>query len=54
MVRTLRAIYSPVLRLALSNRMATVAFGLAFLAGTGLLATRLGSEFLPTLEEGNF
>ena len=53
-VRTLRAIYSPVLRFALSNRRATVAFGLAFLAGTGLLATRLGSEFLPTLEEGNF
>ena len=28
--------------------------GMAFLAGTALLATRLGSEFLPALEEGNF
>ena len=54
MVRALRAIYSPVLRRALSNRRATVAFGLAFLAATALLGTRLGSEFLPTLEEGNF
>jgi cobalt-zinc-cadmium resistance protein CzcA len=53
-VRALRAIYSPVLRFALANRRVTVAFGLAFLAGTALLATRLGSEFLPTLEEGNF
>ncbi len=53
-VRALRAIYSPVLGRALSNRRATVAIGLAFLAGTALLATRLGSEFLPTLEEGNF
>jgi cobalt-zinc-cadmium resistance protein CzcA len=53
-VRTLRAIYSPVLRFALANRRITVAFGLAFLAATGLLASRLGSEFLPALEEGNF
>ncbi len=53
-VRALRAIYAPVLRFALSNRRTTVAFGLAFLAATGLLATRLGSEFLPALEEGNF
>jgi len=53
-VRTLRAIYSPVLGWALANRKITVALGLAFLAGTGLLATRLGSEFLPALEEGNY
>ncbi len=53
-VRLLRAIYSPVLRRALANRTVTVAFGLAVLAGTGLLATRLGGEFLPALEEGNY
>ena len=40
-VRALRAIYSPVLRRALSNRRATVAFGLAFLAATALLGTSL-------------
>jgi cobalt-zinc-cadmium resistance protein CzcA len=31
-----------------------VLIGIAFLAVTGFLATRLGSEFLPALEEGNF
>ena len=29
------------------------AIGLIFLAGAGLVGSRLGSEFLPTLEEGN-
>jgi len=53
-VRALRAIYSPVLRLALANRRIMLAIGLAFLAGAGLLATRPGSEFLPALEEGNY
>ena len=53
-VRVLRAIYSPLLRWALANRRMTVAMGLAFLVGAGVLATRLGSEFLPALEEGNY
>jgi heavy metal efflux system protein len=53
-VRALRAIYSPVLQWALANRRITVAIGLAFVAGAGVLATRLGSEFLPALEEGNY
>ncbi len=53
-VRFLRQIYSPILRRALDNRRATVAIGLGVLAFVGLLSTRLGSEFLPHLEEGNF
>jgi heavy metal efflux system protein len=52
-VRMLRSIYSPVLRWSLANRKVMLAIGLAFLAATGLLWTRLGSEFLPALEEGN-
>jgi heavy metal efflux system protein len=52
-VRRLRSIYTPVLRWSLSHRMITVAIGLIFLAGTGLIGLRLGSEFLPALEEGN-
>jgi heavy metal efflux system protein len=52
-VRTLRRIYTPLLRLALAARRTTVAFGLLFLAVAGVLAWRLGSEFLPHLEEGN-
>ncbi|HXY58026.1 MAG TPA: CusA/CzcA family heavy metal efflux RND transporter [Methylocystis sp.] len=54
LVRFLRRIYSPMLRRALSNIRATVAIGVAFLLVVGLLAARLGSEFLPALEEGNF
>ncbi|MGA2026056.1 MAG: efflux RND transporter permease subunit, partial [Syntrophobacteraceae bacterium] len=50
----LRAAYSPVLRLALENRKTVVAIGLLFLVGVGLLVPRLGTEFLPALEEGNF
>ncbi len=53
-VRAVRRLYSPVLRWSLDHRRQVVALGLAFLVGTGLLATRLGSEFLPALEEGNF
>jgi heavy metal efflux system protein len=53
-VRILRAIYSPALRWALANRMITAAMGLAFLIGTGVLGSHLGSEFLPALEEGNY
>ncbi len=52
-VRALRAIYTPVLRWSLTHRKITVAMGLLFLAVTGFIGSRLGSEFLPTLEEGN-
>src|SRR5262249_34889484 len=53
LVRRIRAVYSVVLRLAVRRYRlaATVAF--AFLVVCGLLAARLGSEFLPKLEEGN-
>jgi len=52
-VRWLRSIYTPVLRWSLDNRKITVASGLIFLVVCGFIGTRLGSEFLPTLEEGN-
>ena len=52
-VRALRRIYTPILRLALAARRTTVAFGILFLVVAGVLAWRLGSEFLPHLEEGN-
>ena len=52
-VRTIRAAYTPVLRLALRWRRLTVLLGVVFLVLSGLLATRLGTEFLPALEEGN-
>ena len=53
-VRGLHRIYNPVLRFALAHRVLTVGIGIVFLAPTGFFVSRLGSEFLPALEEGNF
>ena len=52
-VRAIRSIYTPVLRWSLTNRRVTVVIGLVFLAFSAFIGSRLGSEFLPTLEEGN-
>jgi len=53
-VRGLRSVYTPVLRWALDHRKTVSALGAVFLVVSALLATRLGSEFLPSLEEGNY
>jgi heavy metal efflux system protein len=53
LVRTLRSVYTPVLRWSLENRRITIAVGMVFLVVSLFLGSRLGSEFLPTLEEGN-
>lgn len=53
-VRALRRTYTPVLRWALSSLKAAITVGVVFLAVSLLAASRLGSEFLPALEEGNF
>ncbi len=53
-VRGLRASYTPVLRWALGNLKIAVIVGAVFLALSVAAASRLGSEFLPALEEGNF
>ena len=52
-VRVLRAAYTPALHWALANRKIVVAAGLMFLAAVGFQVPRLGTEFLPALEEGN-
>ncbi|HEX3506600.1 MAG TPA: CusA/CzcA family heavy metal efflux RND transporter [Xanthobacteraceae bacterium] len=52
-VRALRSVYTPVLRWSLASRKITIAVGMVFLVVSLFLASRLGSEFLPTLEEGN-
>ena len=52
-VRLLRRIYTPILRWSLSHRMIMVVVAAACLAVFGLMMTRLGTEFLPALEEGN-
>jgi cobalt-zinc-cadmium resistance protein CzcA len=53
-VRLLHRAYNPALRFALARRPLTVGISVAFLAVSLLLGFRLGSEFLPHLEEGNF
>jgi cobalt-zinc-cadmium resistance protein CzcA len=52
-VRALRRVYSPVLRWSLDHRRIMLAIGAAFLTLIAVLALRLGTEFLPHLEEGN-
>ena len=52
-VRSLRRVFTPLLRWSLNNRRMTIAAGIAFLATSAVMGSRLGSEFLPTLEEGN-
>ena len=53
LVRMLRSVYTPVLRWSLHNRRLTIAIGAVFLLFSMFVGSRLGSEFLPTLEEGN-
>ena len=54
-VRVLHRLYTPALRFALTHRVLVVAIEVAIILGTFfLIAPRLGSEFLPQLEEGNF
>jgi copper/silver efflux system protein len=50
-MRVLRGIYQPVLRLALRFRLATVAIAMILFAAALYTATTIGSEFMPPLDE---
>jgi cobalt-zinc-cadmium resistance protein CzcA len=52
LVRTLLALYMPLLRLCLRRRWVTVTVALAAMAGALALLPRIGTEFLPALDEG--
>src|SRR6476620_5223600 len=52
-VRGIRNIYEPVLVLAVRNARMAAMVAVAFLVICGGLGARLGTEFLPKLEEGN-
>jgi cobalt-zinc-cadmium resistance protein CzcA len=52
-VRGIRRIYEPVLLLAVKNARMAGVVAIAFLLICGALGLRLGTEFLPKLEEGN-
>jgi cobalt-zinc-cadmium resistance protein CzcA len=53
-VRLLHRVYDPTLRFSIKNRGLMVGIGIVFLVITALLSLRLGSEFLPALEENNY
>ena len=52
-VRGLRAAYNALLHVALTNRRTTAGLAFTFLVVTLFFGARLGTEFLPKLEEGN-
>ena len=52
-VRWAERAYLPALTTAMGNRMATIAVAGALMVVTGAMAMRLGSEFLPSLDEGD-
>ena len=53
LIARIKAWYRPALERALSHRVAVVATAVLLVAASGLLATRLGSEFIPSLDEGD-
>jgi Cu(I)/Ag(I) efflux system membrane protein CusA/SilA len=52
-MRALRGLYEPVLRLALAHRAATLITAAAVFVAAMALSTRIGSEFMPALDEGD-
>lgn len=45
--------YLPVLKMALANKAVFIAIAIAMVTLSGLIATRMGSEFIPSLNEGD-
>ena len=53
LVRRLRSIYQAILPVAVGNARIAALGAVAFLVVSGIMGARLGTEFLPKLEEGN-
>src|SRR5829696_2871298 len=52
-MRFLRAVYRPLLLTAVRHRVVTVSLAALLFAGAVLVSTRIGSEFMPPLNEGD-
>jgi cobalt-zinc-cadmium resistance protein CzcA len=52
-MRFAHRLYAPSLRFALAHRGLIVASSVAIVLASGLLATRMGTEFIPSLDEGD-
>src|SRR5258705_68148 len=53
LMRVLRAVYRPCLESALTHRAATLVFAMLVLGGAVMVGMRIGSEFMPPLNEGD-
>lgn len=52
-VRTAKTLYLPTLKAALKFRVPVLVSAILFVLGCGWLATRMGAEFIPNLDEGD-
>lgn len=52
-MRGARTLYEPLLKFALANRFVMIATAVLLVLFGGLLASRMGSEFIPSLDEGD-
>jgi len=53
LIRAAKAVYRPVLRLALEHRASLALFAAILVVLSGLVASRMGREFVPSLDEGD-
>ncbi|CAM5379257.1 efflux RND transporter permease subunit [Eoetvoesiella caeni] len=53
-IRGAKRIYRPALDLAMANKPAVLAFAVVTIILSGLIGARMGSEFVPSLNEGDF
>jgi cobalt-zinc-cadmium resistance protein CzcA len=54
LIRWAKKIYFPLLNLSLKNRGVVIAGAALLVIACGFLATRMGAEFIPSLDEGDF
>src|SRR5680860_979639 len=50
---TAKVVYRPLLRWSLAGRWAVVPVAVLLVVGSGILATRMGAQFIPNLDEGD-
>ncbi|MGH8502914.1 MAG: efflux RND transporter permease subunit [Gammaproteobacteria bacterium] len=53
LMRGAKAVYKPLLRWSLAGRWVVVPIAVILVIGSGLLATRMGAQFIPSLDEGD-
>lgn len=53
-IRAAKRAYRPALDLAMANKPAVLAFAIVAVVLSGLIGARMGSEFIPSLNEGDF